>query len=68
MKLNRMWGIWLVVLGGINWGLVGLGHFLNMDLNVVHLLLSASPAAENIVYVIIGVAAVWVASMEMGRR
>ena len=46
----------LVVIGGINWGLVGLGGFLGMDLNVVKLLLGAWPMVEWIVYLVVGVA------------
>jgi len=43
----------LVVIGGINWGLVGLGGFLGKDLNVVHLLLGAWPMVEWIVYLLV---------------
>ena len=46
----------LVVIGGINWGLVGLGGFLGMNLNVVNLLLGAWPMVELIVYLVVGVA------------
>lgn len=48
----------LVLVGGLNWGLVGLGGFLGKDLNVVHMLLGAWPAVEWIVYILVGVAAV----------
>ena len=48
----------LVVVGAINWGLVGVGHFLGTDLNVVNMLLGSWPAVENIVYVLVGVAGV----------
>lgn len=52
------WGITLlVVIGGINWGLVGLGGFLGKDLNVVHLLLGAWPTVEWIVYLLVGISA-----------
>ncbi len=46
----------LVVIGGINWGLVGLGGFLDMNLNVVNLLLGAWPMVEWIVYLLVGIA------------
>ena len=48
----------LVIIGGINWGLVGLGTFLEMNLNVVNLLLGAWPVVEAIVYILVGLAAV----------
>lgn len=46
----------LIIVGGLNWGLVGLGGFLGSDLNVVHILLGSIPAAENLVYLLVGVA------------
>ena len=48
----------LLIIGGLNWGLVGVGMFMNTDLNVVHMLLGFSPLVEGIVYVLVGVAAV----------
>ena len=56
--MPAMIGKILVVIGGINWGLVGIGWFLNMNLNVVHLILGSVPALEAIVYILVGVAAV----------
>jgi uncharacterized membrane protein YuzA (DUF378 family) len=50
----------LVVIGGINWGLVGLGMLLGkMDAwNVVHMILGSMPMFEAIVYLLVGIAAV----------
>ena len=49
----------LVTVGGIKWGLIGLGMLLGkMDWNVVHLILGFSPALEGIVYLLVGVSAV----------
>lgn len=47
----------LVVVGGLNWGLVGLGNLLNKDLNLVKMLLGKWPMAENVVYILVGLAA-----------
>ncbi len=58
--------LWLVVIGGINWGLVGLGYFLNTDLNIVHMILGSMPAIENAVYVLVGLSALWVLYQEVG--
>ncbi|MBI5135163.1 DUF378 domain-containing protein [Candidatus Uhrbacteria bacterium] len=55
----------LLIVGGLNWGLVGLGGFFGDNWNVVNLLLGSWPKVEWIVYVLVGVSAV--ASM-MGCR
>jgi uncharacterized membrane protein YuzA (DUF378 family) len=47
----------LMIIGGLNWGLIGLGGFLGMDLNVVHMVLGRAPSVEWIVYLLVGVAA-----------
>ncbi len=49
----------LVIIGSINWGLVGLGGFMNADWNVVNLILGVMPQVEWAVYVLVGVAGVW---------
>ena len=48
----------LVVIGGLNWGLVGLGGFLGKNLTVVNLLLGRWPQVEWVVYILVGVAAI----------
>ena len=49
----------LVIIGGVNWGLVGLGMLLgNIDWNVVKMILGSVPVLEAVVYVLTGVAAV----------
>ena len=48
----------LVLVGGLNWGLVGIGTMLNMDLNVVHMLFGMVPYLESIVYILVGASAV----------
>ena len=59
MKALHMIGFILLVVGGLNWGLVGLGGFMNADWNVVHMLLGAWPQVEWVVYVLVGLSAVW---------
>lgn len=56
MKLHAI-EFTLVIIGGLNWGLVGLGGFMGSDWNVVHWLLGAWPAVEWIVYVLVGLSA-----------
>jgi uncharacterized membrane protein YuzA (DUF378 family) len=49
----------LLIVGGVNWGLVGLGWlFGGADWNVVHMLLGSWMKVEAIVYVLVGLAAV----------
>ncbi len=49
----------LVIVGGVNWGLVGLGNFLGGDWNLVGMLLGSIPMLESLVYVLVGVSAVY---------
>jgi hypothetical protein len=48
----------LVIVGGLNWGLVGLGMLMGNDLNVVHMLFGTMPTLEAIVYLLVGIAAI----------
>lgn len=57
MKIVHVLAFILVVIGGINWGLVGLGGFLNADLNVVSMIVGSWPQVEWAVYVLVGLSA-----------
>ena len=50
----------LLIVGGLNWGLVGLGMLLGSmsNWNVVNIVLGSMSTLEAIVYILIGVAAV----------
>lgn len=50
----------LLVIGGLNWGLVGVSMLLNKEpsWNVVNMVLGSMPTLEAIVYLLVGVAAV----------
>jgi len=48
----------LVVIGAINWGLIGVGGFVGSDWNVVHMLLGTWPKVEWIVYILVGIAGI----------
>lgn len=48
----------LVVIGGLNWGLVGLGGLMGGNWNVVNMLLGSMPMVEAIVYLLVGIATV----------
>lgn len=58
MCTPAMIGKILLIVGGINWGLVGVGMLMGSDLNVVHMILGSLPAVEAIVYVLVGVAGI----------
>lgn len=49
----------LVWVGAINWGLVGLGNFMGSNWNLVGMILGGVPALMNLVYVLVGVSAVY---------
>lgn len=57
MKILKMVIGILLVIGGLNWGLVGLGMFMKVNLNVVNLLFGSIPALEYIIYLLVGLAA-----------
>ena len=67
MKLNVLdiVALVLVVIGGLNWGLVGLGVG-----DVVALILGAGSVLTTIVYVLVGLAAVYLAviSVKLEKR
>lgn len=57
MKVLHAIAFILVVVGALNWGLVGVG---GQGWNVVHFLLSWSMTVERIVYVLVGLSALLV--------
>ena len=58
MKSLHGISFWLVIIGGLNWGLVALGSYMGSNWNVVNLLLGTWPGVEALVYLLVGVAAV----------
>ncbi|MEI8269911.1 MAG: DUF378 domain-containing protein [bacterium] len=51
----------LVIVGGVNWGLVGVGMLLGKDINafnVVHMILKSVSVLEGIVYLLVGISAI----------
>lgn len=59
MKALHMVAFVLLVVGGLNWGLVGLGGFAGADWNVVHMIFGSWPWLEWLIYVLVGLSAVW---------
>lgn len=66
MKTLETVAMWLVVIGGLNWLLVGLFNY-----DLVAGLFGEGSALSRLVYVLVGLAAVyvlWMLAMRMGRR
>lgn len=53
----------LVIIGAVNWGLVGL-----FNMNLVHSLFGTMPMIEKYVYVAVGVAGIIFAALEFGEH
>lgn len=60
MKVLHIIAFILLAIGGLNWGLIGIGGFMGSDWNVVHLLLGAWPVVEWLVYVLVGISTVYI--------
>jgi uncharacterized membrane protein YuzA (DUF378 family) len=64
MKSLHLITLVLVIVGGLNWGLVGLANW-----NLVAALFGADSALSRLVYVLVGLSAVWlIASLLLWRR
>lgn len=61
MKALHMATFTLVIIGALNWGLIGL-----LNLNLVTTLLGSVAGAEQIVNILVGVSAVYLAATHMG--
>lgn len=59
MKSLHMLTFILLIVGGVNWGLTGLGGFMGGNWNLVNLILGSWPALEWLVYVLVGLSAVY---------
>ncbi len=44
----------LIIVGALNWGLIGLSGFVGGNWNVVNLILGSWPQVEWIVYILVG--------------
>ncbi len=59
MKSLHMVTFILLIVGGLNWGLTGLGGFLGGNWNLVNMILGSWPALEWLVYVLVGLSAAY---------
>jgi uncharacterized membrane protein YuzA (DUF378 family) len=60
MKATHCVGFILVIIGGLNWGILGLGEILGkgMSWNVVNMIVGRWPVLEGIVYLLVGISAI----------
>lgn len=54
MRVVTQVAFWLVIIGALNWGLVGL-----LDVNLVSALFGAMGVISRIVYILVGISAIW---------
>jgi uncharacterized membrane protein YuzA (DUF378 family) len=54
MKNLKMLSYWLLIIGGLNWGLVGFFNY-----NVVAGIFGAWPTLERVIYILVGLSAVY---------
>ena len=59
MKSLHMIAWILVMIGGLNWLLIGLSGFFGGNWNVVNLIFGSIPWLESVVYILIGLSAVY---------
>lgn len=62
MNIVNLVALILLLIGGINWGLVGL-----LDLNLVTMLLGVGTTLTQIVYILVGVSALYCAYLLRDR-
>lgn len=60
MKSLHILAFLLLVIGGLNWGLYGIGQFAGGNWNVVNLLVGTWPSVEWSVYILVGLSALWI--------
>lgn len=63
MKAVKWIATLLIVIGAINWGLVGL-----FNLNVVDAIFGAGSAVSTIIYILVGISGLWAISMLFGKK
>ena len=64
MKVLHMIAFTLLVIGGLNWGIFGAT---NMHTNVVHSVLGSIPWLEMLVYILVGLSAIYEAATHMSH-
>ncbi len=58
----------LVIIGALNWGLVGAGYFFGQNWNVVDIILGSIEWLENTVYILVGLSGLVLLFTKKGHR
>ena len=57
MKALHIIAFILLVIGGLNWGLIGIGGFVGANWNVIGLIFGSVPVVAWIIYILVGLSA-----------
>jgi hypothetical protein len=58
MKATHKIAFILTIIGGLNWGILGVAAFFGHDLNIVEWIFGSIPWLLNLVYVLVGISAI----------
>lgn len=58
----------LVIVGALNWLAIGIGNFLGANYNVVDMALGGAPVVRDVIYIVIGLAALYLLYEKLLRR
>jgi uncharacterized membrane protein YuzA (DUF378 family) len=58
MKATHVISFILLVIGGLNWGLIGLGIWFGGNWNLVNQIFGSWPMVESTIYVLVGLATI----------
>ncbi len=61
MKILHMIAFILLIIGGLQWGLIGLGGFVGGNWDVLGMVFASMPQVLWIVYILVGLSALWIA-------
>ena len=59
MKITHMIAFILVMIGALNWGIIGLGTIAGFNGDIVKMLLGSWPTIEAAVYILVGLSAIF---------
>ena len=57
MKALRCTAFILVIIGGLNWGLIAIGYWMGSNWNIVNRIFGSWPTFESLIYLFVGISA-----------
>jgi uncharacterized membrane protein YuzA (DUF378 family) len=57
MKALHKTAFWLLIIGGLDWGLIALGNWMGSNWNVINLIFGSWSWLENLIYLLVGISA-----------